>query len=131
VDLCYPGCGDFNYNDEFTDMIMTFTPCTADDCSVTIVDVSSDCQECSIGGLSMRQRFLEDSSFQSSAILFEIMSDAPLVEQAVLANLNSNITNANQGLENSLFRVIGEYTAATTPGQVSTTNRLSIHVIVV
>jgi hypothetical protein len=133
VDLCYPGCGDFSYNDVFADMIMTYTPCSTDDCTVTVVDASIVCEPgCSIHGSSNRQRFLEDSSFQSSAILFEIMSVTPLNEQVVLANLNSNITNANEGLETggALFRVSGEYTAGTLlptasptytmPGRVST-----------
>jgi hypothetical protein len=108
-------------------MIMTYTPCTADDCSITIIEASSVCEPgCSTDVSSRRQRFLEDSSFQSSAILFEIMSDTPLVEQAVLASLNSNINNANQGPQNSLFRVSGKYTAATTPGQVSITQLQSL-----
>eukprot|EP00804_Cyclotella_cryptica_P000242 CCRYP_010191-RB/>CCRYP_010191-RB protein AED:0.13 eAED:0.13 QI:240/1/1/1/0.9/0.80/21/698/524 len=52
VNLCYPGCNNFadiNTNNEFEDMIMKYTPCSSNECSVTIMASSkSKCIDCNI-----------------------------------------------------------------------------------
>jgi hypothetical protein len=117
VDLCYPGCGDFTdiyTNNEFEDMIMKYTPCTTDECTVTIVGESDVCTPCSLVS-SRGLRFLQDGGFQSSAITFEIESTKPLNEQVVTGNLNDSITEANDDLEQDGidFYVSGNYKEAT------------------
>jgi len=116
VDLCYPGCGDFTdiyTNNEFEDMIMKYTPCTAADCTVTILSASDSCTPCAVPG--RRLRFLEDSGDQSSAITFEIVSDTPLNEDVVLGNLNDGIEDANEDLSQDgiTFSISGNYQSAT------------------
>ena len=117
VDLCYPGCGDFTdiyTNNEFEDMIMKYTPCSADECTVTIVGESDVCTPCS-NEPSRNLRFLQDSGSQSSAITFEIESTTPLNEQVVTENLNDSISEANDELEQDGvdFYVSGNYKEAT------------------
>jgi hypothetical protein len=111
------GCGDFTdiyTNNEFEDMIMKYTPCSADQCTVTITGESNSCATCSIDS-STRLRFLQDTAFQSSAITFKIKSIKPLNEKVVTENLNSNIANANNELRQSgtTFRVASDYKKAT------------------
>eukprot|EP00804_Cyclotella_cryptica_P000251 CCRYP_010194-RB/>CCRYP_010194-RB protein AED:0.08 eAED:0.08 QI:227/1/1/1/0.72/0.61/26/1764/612 len=117
VDLCFPGCGNFsavNTNSTFEEVIKTYVPCSPMQCVVTVVDsATSSCETCNISS-SRRLRFLQESEYKTSAVLFEIVSNTPLVEQEVLANLNSNIANANSDLAASTasFRVQGNFVAA-------------------
>ncbi len=117
MDLCYPGCGNFQdlyTNNEFQDMIMKYTPCTASNCTVTILDASKSCTACKLV-TNRRQRSLQTAS-QSSAITFEIVSAEVLNEKVVTGNLNGNITKANDDLSqrNITFRVVADtYTEAT------------------
>eukprot|EP00804_Cyclotella_cryptica_P000237 CCRYP_010193-RD/>CCRYP_010193-RD protein AED:0.19 eAED:0.19 QI:178/0.76/0.94/1/0.70/0.72/18/313/577 len=117
VDLCYPGCGNFsavNTNSTFEEIIETYVPCSLMQCAVTVVDsATSSCETCNISS-SRRLRFLQESEYKTSAVMFEIVSNTPLVEQEVLTNLNSNIANANSDLAASTasFRVHGNFVAA-------------------
>ena len=106
MDLCYPGCGDFDEDEAFGNMVMKYTPCSADDCTVNILDASDTCTDCG-NNSTRRLRFLQNS-FQSSAITFEIVSDEPLNAKVVLSNLNGNITDANEdlGQDGTDFRVV-------------------------
>lgn len=94
-------------------MIMKYTPCTAADCTVTILSASDSCTPCAVPG--RRLRFLEDSGDQSSAITFEIVSDTPLNEDLVLGNLNDGIDDANEDLSQDgiTFSISGNYQSAT------------------
>lgn len=134
MDLCYPGCGNFeviNRNNAFEESIMKYIPCSPNDCSITIVASSSTCVICNItspGGV----RFLQGEDFQSSAVIFQIVSTTPLNEEVVLENLNSNVTNANNDLSgNSMIRVSGTFTMATLQSTPPPTNKPSVSVSIV
>ena len=94
-------------------MIMKYTPCTAADCTVTVLAASDSCTPCTVSGRLLR--FLEDPGDQESAITFQIVSNTPLNEEEVLGNLNDGIDDANEDLSNDgiTFSISGTYEAAT------------------